>query len=56
MPRERWSLDSDATESLLDMYDFGSELMLFAQRRNTERDEIERMRYLAIERLFELIG
>ena len=49
-------MDSDSTESLPEVFDFGSELMLFAQGRDTERDEIERMRYLAIERLFVLIG
>lgn len=38
------------------MLDFGAELVEFAQGRDSEREEIERMRYLAIERLFELIG
>lgn len=49
-------MDSDAEEVLLDIIDFGSELMFFARGRDTEREDIERMRYLAIERLIELIG
>ena len=56
MRPEKRSLDSDIIDPLEDMLEFGSELMLFARGRDTERTEIERMRYLAIERLFELIG
>ncbi|MCC6673892.1 MAG: DUF86 domain-containing protein [Thermomicrobiales bacterium] len=48
--------DGDAIEALLDMLEFCDEITLFARGRDTERDEIERMRYLAIERLFELVG
>ena len=49
-------MDSDIIDPLEDLLDFGNEWMLFARGRDTERDEVERMRYLAIERLFELIG
>ncbi len=49
-------MDSDAEEVLLDIIDFCSELMFFARGRDTEREDIERMRYLAIERLIELIS
>ncbi len=49
-------MDSDANDSLLDMLEFGTELVTFASGRDTERDDIERMRYLAIERLLELVG
>lgn len=41
---------------MLDIIEFGSELKVFAEGRDTERDEVERMRYLAIERLIELKG
>jgi uncharacterized protein with HEPN domain len=49
-------LGSDAEESLLEIVDFGSELIFFAEGRGTERPDIERMRYLAIERLLLLMG
>jgi len=53
---ERRFLDIHATESLEDMLEFGNGLIQFARGRGAERAEIERMRYLAIERLFEVIG
>lgn len=49
-------MDSEASEALLEIMESGSELMSFAASRNTERADIERMRYLAIERLLEIIG
>lgn len=47
-------MDSDATDFLIDILEFGEEAIFFAKGRDTERPEIERMRYLAIERLMEL--
>lgn len=49
-------MHSIATEAFLDLIGYGEELMLFSSSRDTEREEIERMRYLAVERLFELLG
>ena len=49
-------MDSDANDALLQAVELGSEVMYFAEQRNTERPEIERMRYLAIERLLEMMG
>jgi uncharacterized protein with HEPN domain len=41
---------------LLDLLDFRGEIVLYARVRDTANDDLERMRYLAIERLFELLG
>jgi uncharacterized protein with HEPN domain len=49
-------LHSDAVDALLDLLEFCGEIVLFAEGKDTERDDIERMRYLAIERLLELVG
>ncbi|MCA9861075.1 MAG: DUF86 domain-containing protein [Thermomicrobiales bacterium] len=49
-------MHSDAADALLDLVDFCDEIMLFAAGKDSGRDDIERMRYLAIERLFELVG
>ena len=56
MTREWSSLDSDANDALIQVVDLGSELTYFMERRNTERPDIERMRYLAIERPVEMLG
>lgn len=39
-------MHSIALEALLDLIEYGEELVLFASRRDTEGEEIERMRYL----------
>jgi uncharacterized protein with HEPN domain len=49
-------LEGDANDSLVEALDFCTELAYFTGGRGTERDDIERMRYLAIERLLLLIG
>lgn len=50
------SLHRSAVDPLLDLLDFCGEVELYAGGRDTGDDDLERMRYLAIERLFELIG
>jgi uncharacterized protein with HEPN domain len=50
------SRETDAIDALLQIAELGSELIYFAEQRNTERYDIERMRYLAIERLLEMTG
>lgn len=49
-------MDSDANDALIQLVDLGSEVNYFTELRNTERPDIERMRYLAIERLLEMMG
>lgn len=49
-------MHSDAIDALRDLLEFADEIVTFASGKDTESDEIERMRYLAIERLFELVG
>lgn len=49
-------MHADAVDALLDLLDFAGEVVLFSAGKDTEGDDVERMRYLAIERLFELIG
>lgn len=49
-------MHSDAVDALLDLLEFCEEIELFASGKDTDREDIERMRYLAIERLFELVG
>lgn len=46
----------DAIDALLDLLEFCEEIVLFAAGKDSGDDELERMRYLAIERLFELVG
>lgn len=50
------SLHRVAVDALLDLVEFGEEVLRFSPTRETASDEVERMRYLAIERLSELIG
>lgn len=45
-----------AVDALLDLLDFCAEIEEFSQDRDTGDESLERMRYLAIERLFELLG
>jgi uncharacterized protein with HEPN domain len=45
-----------AVDALLDLVEFGEEILLFSASRDTESGDVERMRALAIERLFELFG
>jgi uncharacterized protein with HEPN domain len=40
----------------MDLLDICGDIEEFAQGRDTDDDSLERMRYLAIERLFELLG
>ena len=49
-------MQSDAVDALLDLLDFCEEIVLFAAGKDSGGDDLERMRYLAIERLFELVG
>ncbi len=49
-------MHSDAIDALYELLEFADEIVEFAAGKDSERDEIERMRYLAIERLFELVG
>ena len=46
----------DAIDALLDLLEFCEEIVLFAAGKDSGDDDLERMRYLAIERLFELVG
>lgn len=50
------SLHRGAIDPLLDMLDFCRDIELYAAARDTGDDDLERMRYLAVERLFELLG
>ncbi|MEZ4506570.1 MAG: HepT-like ribonuclease domain-containing protein [Thermomicrobiales bacterium] len=50
------SLHRSAVDALLDLLDFCAEIEEFSQDRDTGDESLERMRYLAIERLFELLG
>lgn len=45
-----------AVDALLDMLDFCADIAEFSRNRDTDDEALERMRYLAIERLFELLG
>lgn len=46
----------DATDALLDLLEFCDEIVLFAGGKDSGDDNLERMRFLAIERLLELVG
>jgi uncharacterized protein with HEPN domain len=56
MKREWRSLRKAAVDALLDLLDFCADIELFARDRENGDETLERMRYLAIERLFELLG
>ncbi len=45
-----------AVDALLDLLDFCADIEEFSQNRDTDDESLERMRYLAIERLLELFG
>ncbi len=49
-------MHSDAVDALLDLLESCDEIVLFAAGKGSGDDDIERMRYLAVERLFELVG
>jgi uncharacterized protein with HEPN domain len=56
MKHEWRSLRKAAVDALLDLLDFCADIELFARDRENGDETLERMRYLAIERLFELLG
>jgi uncharacterized protein with HEPN domain len=56
MKREWRSLRKAAVDALLDLLDFCADIELFARDRENGDETLERMRYLATERLFELLG
>ena len=56
MKLEWRSLRKGAVDALLDLLDFCRDIEEFSQDRDTDDESLERMRYLAIERLFELLG
>jgi uncharacterized protein with HEPN domain len=49
-------LRNPSVNPLLDLLDFCADIEEFSQGRDSDDESLERMRYLAIDRLFELLG
>jgi len=49
-------LHSNALDAQLDLIEFCDEIVLFGAGKDSGDHELERVRYLAIERLLELVG